>query len=396
MWAVISTVVLGPVILMKLMRNKDNNKDCMDSLIPWPLFNLFGGIHFILDRAKMLLTPPPLFAMDKVTAVFAAKCLYVVTKLEIADHVHEQPMTFQELAKKTGTLPDYLERIIRLCLNNQFFAIDKDGKLVNNRNSAVLRKDHPNSMRGMILHMGDETFFSLVYLDEAIEIKGKGKPTTYTSPFQLAIKDDKKTLWDWLNEPENKERRLIFDQAMVSINSLGVKSVLAEYDFGAFQNIIDVGGGFGSFVLAIKKKHPAINGIVMDLAECVGKAEKLAQSKELTFIAGDFFQSVPRDGDLYILRHIIHDWNDEQSRRILKTVRKAVKDSSKLILIEIVMGTGVMEDKKSNIDIQMMNLIDGKERTKEEFERLAADCEFKLTRVIHTRSIHSILEFIPV
>jgi hypothetical protein len=176
---------------------------------------------------------------------------------------------------------------------------------------------------------------------------------------------------------------------MTNAGTEGAQAVAASYDFSQFSTIVDVGGAQGSLISAIMQSYPHLEGILFDLPEVIAN---VSVDNKIRPIAGNFFESVPSGGDVYLMRWIVHDWDDEKSSLILKNCHRAMPDRSKLLLVESIIPPGNEPDPAKFIDIIMLLMAGGRERTEEEYRSLLRSNGFELTRVIPTPSIFNILE----
>jgi hypothetical protein len=186
---------------------------------------------------------------------------------------------------------------------------------------------------------------------------------------------------------------------MTGFSSTVAPAVAEAYDFSKFGTVVDVGGGHGALLLAILKANPKAKGIVFDAPQVVAGATEpiraAGMAERCRAEGGDFFKAVPKGGDLYILKHIIHDWNDAKATQILKTVRAAIPATGKLVLVELVIPPGFAPNFGHILDLEMMVICDGKERTEGEYRDLLAGAGFRLTRVIPTEGPHGLVEAVP-
>jgi len=206
-------------------------------------------------------------------------------------------------------------------------------------------------------------------------------------------------VFKWFFRPENREEAEIFHKGMVSFSSTCAPAFLQSYDFTQFQHIIDLGGGLGGIVRAILKACPKLKGTVADLPEVVEQTNQTIAAEGLSSrcatVACDFFKAVPSGADAYFMKHILHDWNDQDATRILKNVRSVIPSHGKLILGEAVVPKDGTPHPAKLIDIEMMAFLQGKERTEPEWRALLNGAGFKLTRVIYTQSPLDLIEAVP-
>jgi hypothetical protein len=186
---------------------------------------------------------------------------------------------------------------------------------------------------------------------------------------------------------------------MTSVSALAAEAFVGAYDVSGFATIVDVGGGQGRLLSALLNAAPSARGVLFDLPSVVKSAPPiLAQygvADRTRVVGGDFFEGVPEGGDLYLMKAILHDWQDTEAKKILGSIRKAAKPSSKLVLYETVVPGPNEKHFAKFLDIEMVVVAGGRERTKEEFSALLASAGFRLTRVIPTASPISIVEGEP-
>ncbi|HZI49622.1 MAG TPA: methyltransferase, partial [Pyrinomonadaceae bacterium] len=201
-------------------------------------------------------------------------------------------------------------------------------------------------------------------------------------------------VWEFFaKHPDNAQ---IFNDAMSGMTAQAEAALHAGYDFAGTKTIVDVGGGHGGLITSILTRNPNMRGILFDAPVVVeGAKPKIAASPiadRCEVIGGDFFQSVPSGGDAIIMKWIIHDWNDEQSVAIMKNCHRALPDNGKLILVEAVVPPGDEMHFAKFIDLNMLVMTGGRERTEDEFRQLYEAAGFRLTRVVSTESPFSVIE----
>lgn len=191
----------------------------------------------------------------------------------------------------------------------------------------------------------------------------------------------------------------VFNAAMTAGSEMSVPLILAAYDFSRFERIVDVGGGHGALLDAILSANPRVRGVLYDLPPVVASAaaprsEGVAARREV--FGGDFFEAVPEGADMYILKGVIHDWNDDDALKILKNCRRAIKRDGRLLLIEEVLKPSSQPDPgREFMDVLMLTLVGGRERTESAFRALLQEAGFSLTCVIPTGWASSIIESQP-
>lgn len=193
--------------------------------------------------------------------------------------------------------------------------------------------------------------------------------------------------WDYY--AQHPEGGWVFSQSMTSLFASVSQAVAATYDFSQFKTIVDVGGSQGSLISAIVRSYPHIKGILFDLPEVIAT---VSVDTNIQPVTGNFFESVPSGGDAYLMRAIIHDWDDEKSLLILKNCHQAMPDRGKLLLVESILPPGNEPSLGKFVDVLMLMMTGGRERSEVEYRSLLQASGFELTRVISTPSMLSIIE----
>jgi len=294
----------------------------------------------------------------------ATQAIYVAATLGIADHLHPTPKSIDELAASTNTHLESLRRLLRSLKSVGIFAEDESGKFQNTPMSDCLRRDSPQSIRAWAVFLTAPFFWkSLGALHETVLTGQTAVDRVFGKPFFTYL-------------AEHSEDAAIFNAAMGTGSAMIAPLVVSAYDFSRFKRIVDVGGGNGTLLRGILEANPSLRGVLFDLPEVVATANVDAE-----VIAGNFFDSVPAGGDVYILKGVVHDWNTSDAVRILKNCRRAIRPDGTLLLVEGVMPAG--ESNPGNfMDVLMMTLTGGQERTESDFRSLLADAGFALQRVI--------------
>ena len=315
----------------------------------------------------------------------ASISLNIAVRLEIADRLVAGPRPVADLARETRTNDDALYRMLRLLAAVGVFTESAPRTFANTPASDVLRADAPESCRDMLLWWCDPLHFR-IYAE--LEHSIRTGETCVEKVLGMPIFDY------FATDPRESE---IFNNAMTSFSAQTVPAVVEAYDFGGIGTLIDVAGGHGSVIGAVLERYPAMRGILCDLEHVVAGAGPTlgrfgVQDRCRTEVC-NFFESVPTGGDAYIMKHIIHDWNDEKALAILRNIAAALgTKKGKVILIEAVVASGNEPHMAKFIDIEMLALPGGRERTEEEFRRLFERAGFRLTRVVPTKGPLCVVE----
>ena len=309
----------------------------------------------------------------------------MAAKLRIADHLRDGPQPVATLAARTSTHEDSLYRLLRALTEIGVFIEEPSRTFRLNEAAELLRSDVPGSLRvsaevagepwmrgpwGALSHSLNtgETAFDHVY--------GKGT-------------------FDWFSE--HPAEAALFDTWQASITDGAARAVASAYDFSTARSIVDVGGGFGALLAAVLPQNPSARGVLFDLPHVIAQAKSRFDpglAARVEFVAGDFFKAVPGGHDIYLMKYILHDWNDERSRAILAATRAAMGGRGKLLVIEVIVGPPNQAGGKVG-DVFMLVRTGGRNRTEQEYRDLLASGGFDTTRVIRTKSDLSIIEATP-
>jgi hypothetical protein len=307
-----------------------------------------------------------------------SRSLHVVADLAVADHLDDAPRTAAELAMAVGAHPEALGRVLRLLSAHGVFE-SGDGRFGHSPASRMLRTDHPHSMRDYVRMWGLEPIWSTFgALEQSVRT---GLP--------VGDKVIPGGLWGYF--AQRPEASAIFNATMATKAGAQVAGVLSAYDFCGFKVIGDIGGGRGHLLNAVLDRVPAANGVLFDLPHVVADSAG-ASSPRLSRQAGDFFKHELPACDAYLLMEVIHDWGDAQSVSMLKAIRKAAAPGARLLLIEEMVHVDPGPALSKMMDIHMLALIGGKQRTRPEYAALLGAAGFSLQREIETRGGVSILE----
>ncbi len=322
--------------------------------------------------------------MQLSTGYIASTCVYVAVKLRLPDLLADAPRSSADLARELKVNDDALYRVLRTLVSLGIFEDKGSRMFANNLASSLLRSATPGSMYEMALWMSDPFHFQ-VYANALHSVK-TGEPAVEKT-FGVPV-------FEWF--PKNPEESEVFNNAMTMFSAMVIPAVLDVYDFSGIATLVDVAGGHGRVLTSILEKYPAMRGVLFDLEHVLAGArpviDSLGLSNRCRTVSGDFFKAVPEGGDAYIMKHIIHDWDDERAATILKNIRAAMNRGGRIILIESVVPSGSQPDFSKIIDLEMLLMPGGRERTEQEFRDLFARAGFELTRIVPTKSPLSVIE----
>jgi hypothetical protein len=313
-----------------------------------------------------------------VNVCVAARCIHVIAELGVADHIEDQPVSVGELASSCEVNADALDRVLRLLTAHGVFDRE-DGRYRHTPASRLLQSDHPMTMRSFARMMGLPLGWgSLTELAHSIRT---GLPA-------IEILEPK-GFWAYLqNHPDEAA---IFGRAMTAKAGSDVAAVLAAYDFTRFGTIADIGGGRGHLLRGVLDAVPTAEGLLFDLPEVINTVDDGDQQR-LTAVAGDFFVDALPVADAYILMEVLHDWADQECIAILTAIRRAAPADSTLLIVEGVIPEGRTDPRAVTLDIIMLTITGGRERTAAQFSALLDRAGFHFNRVIDTASPMRIVE----
>jgi len=332
--------------------------------------------------------PPPQLAMLQIISGFwISRAVFVIAKLGIPDLLNSGPKTADELAKSTNMHAPSLFRVLRALVSVGVLQNDSEDRFSNTPLSETLITDAPGSLRWFtISELGQEHYPAWGNLMHSVRTGGIAFDNFYGADVWAYFKD-------------NPEDAAVFNNSMSGMTAAVNDTLCSMYNFSRFNTVVDVGGGHGGLITEILKSNSNTKGILFDAPEVVsGAKEKLAAAgmgDRCEAVAGDFFKSVPDGGDAYIMKWIIHDWNDEKATQILKNCRAQMSPDARLIIVDCVVPETNEPHFSKFIDLNMLVMTGGKERTAKEFEALLNAAGFKLLQVIPTDQPTSIIEAQP-
>ncbi|WP_396929441.1 methyltransferase [Mycolicibacterium sp.] len=359
-----------------------------DKVPPARVVRLVENVRSQLTRLSRRMAPAPAQMLELLLGTWVSQAIQVASALGIADALADGPLPAATLAERVGADPDGVNRLMRALVSRGVFRRHRDGRYGLNALGETLRTDSAVSMRGAGLFYGSRQ--QREHWTHLLDAVTTGKPVVES----LRGKE----FFEYLGEdPEFAE---LFNNAMTSISEFAVQPVVAGYDFSRYPTIVDVGGGHGRLLAAILAATPTARGVLYDMPEVVADAPKLLAEFGLTgrveVQGGSFFESVPGGGDAYVMKHIIHDWADEQALTILRNVRAAIKPGATLLLLEFVIPDHDGDFIGKWVDLEMLVVAGGRERTTEQYRELLAQAGFRLTGVVETAAPISVVEAIPV
>lgn len=330
--------------------------------------------------------PPALLIQNMLRGYQLTQLIYVAAKLGIADHLKNGPLSVSELATLTSSHKDSLYRLLRALAGMGVFAEDAGLRFRLTPAAELLRKGAPGSMSVRAEAAGAEwTWRPWGALLHSVKTGETAFDHLYA-----------KGTFDWFSE--NPAAGRLFDELMAERTMDSVQSVVRAYDFSTSRTIVDLGGGAGVLLTAILMHNPNARGVLFDTKHVIAAARRKLDPSVLQrckFASGDIFKAVPRGGDVYILKSVLHDWNDLRAQAILNTCQRAMARKGKLLVLEqIICGPNQACEAKLQ-DINMLVRTGGRNRTEQEYSDLLAAGGFKMTAVFPTGGPFSVMEAVP-
>jgi SAM-dependent methyltransferase len=326
-------------------------------------------------------------AIQLLTGMWAMQACASAVRLGIPELIARRAMTAGEVATAARTHPGATRRLLRALESIGAFALDGERYRLTDVGRFLLT-DTPGGLGMMFAAESDTVHWrSWERLDDAVRT-GESQPKAV---FGLDG-------FDYYGAHPDEGAR--FGKAMENVSHFAANAVLDAYDFSDARTIMDVGGGNGSMAIALLRRTPGVRGVVVDLPYIQGPANERIRSAGLAdrcrFEAVSFFESVPQGADVHVLKSILHDWDDAKSHRLLANCRSAIAGDGRLVVIEMVVPEKVEPGLVPLMDLNMLVMTGGLERTEREYADLFAKAGFRLARVVPTASPFSVLEARPV
>lgn len=333
--------------------------------------------------------PPAAVLFGMMMSYITSQAITVAAKLRIADHLCDGPRTTAELAGLTGSHEPSLYRLMRGLASAGIFRREPDGSFSNTELGDMLRTDHPESLRSAAHMICDRwQWASHQNMLHSVTTGGIAFDHTFGMPIFPYF-------------AEHPEDAAVFDEAMTSFSITTALAVVAAYDFSGAGTIADIGGGHGLLLSKVLHSVPGAKGVLFDQPQVVAAAgavlEKEGTAERVEKVGGDFFKEIPVAADIYLMKYIIHDWNDEQSETILRNLAAAAAPGARLLLVETVVEEDDNQPSLSKLmDLNMLVMTGGRERTAAEYAELFERTGFRLERVIPTTTPMQIVEAVRV
>ncbi|WP_374454417.1 methyltransferase [Nocardioides sp.] len=345
------------------------------------------SVRTALQSLTRRMVPPEVGVLELASGFMATHITYAVARLGIADVLAPRARPAAEVAGELGTNPDATYRLLRAAAATGLLREDDHGRFSLTPLGATLRSDTEDSMRPVVLMVGDPAYQAVWgRLPDAVTTGSPGAEAALGVPM-------------WEHVDRDADFAATFNDAMTRLSDLDWPTVEAAYDFTPFATIVDVGGGHGHLLARMLEAAPAAKGVLLERASVIEGAE--AHLREAGVLArcrlepGSFLETAPDDGDLYVLRRVVHDFDDEQASAILATLRRHMPGTATLLLMESVVPPGKEPHFAKTLDLDMLVFVGGRERTEREMATLLDRSGFRMTRVVPTVSTISLVEARP-
>ena len=327
---------------------------------------------------------PEAYLMQISFGAMISQALYVAAKLGIADLVADKPQAVGALALVTGTHERALYRVLRSLAGVGIFEEIEPKVFAITPNAQPLRSGVPNSFRNGAIFVGEEWHWRV--WGNMLHSVRTGEPA-WSSVQGAAV-------FEYL--ATRPEEAAIFNSAMTEMSANIAPVIVDAYDFSGFRTLADIAGGHGYLLAHILKSNPGLSGVLFDAPQVIAGAGELLERQGVAArvekVSGDFFAAVPAGADAYIMKHIIHDWDDERALTILKNIAAAMPDHGRVLIVEMVVPDGNGPHESKVLDLEMLVSPGGVERTAAEYGTLLGAAGLRLTRIVPTASPYSIVE----
>jgi len=316
---------------------------------------------------------------------WVSQAIYVAAKLGIADLLKDGPQSCVTLAAATESDASSLFRLMRALASVGIFSHVGRDRFSLSRLAERLRTDTPASLRAMVITIGEIHYQACGNLLHSVQTGCSAFDNTFGA-----------SLFDYLRQ--NVDAADTFNQGMANVASMLAYAVLMAYDFAGISSIVDIGGGRGALLEKILQFNPDMRGTVFDTASTIERATQLgynAWGRRCSYVAGDFFTSVPRGADAYLLCGVIHDWDDKRAITILGNCRRAMTRNSRVLVVDMLVPHTNVNCFSKLLDLNMLVMTGGRERTETEFRILLDASGYKLTKIVPTMAPQSVIEAVP-
>ena len=344
---------------------------------PRPVARTVLATRVALERLGDRLLPAELGTLTKSIGFAPAFTMRALAELEIPEALGDQKRTAKEIADEKGLDADALHRVMRYAALHGLLKLDTRGRFRITRTGRVLRRDHPHSMRAWILYLTERsTQEAWLNVTDSVRSGEPSFPATHGE-----------SIWAYFEKNPREEAQ--FAEGMRRITEVDLPSIVAGYPWPESGTVCDVAGGIGTLLAGVLKARPHLKGVLVDGPGVLREAEEHLQRKgvrdRVEFSEGNFFESVTAKADVYVMKDVLHDWDDGRCRTILRTVRKTMPPGARLVLVETLQEPNVVEPVASFVDVHMLTQTDGgRQRSVAELHALLRDADLEPGEVRRT------------
>lgn len=341
---------------------------------------LRAGLRWLADA----IAPPELALFERASGVGITMALAAASRLGIAGLLEERPASAEDLARRTGIPPENMQRLLRALASIGVFALAADGRFRNNRLSRGLRRDREGTIGDFVDYFGSvSNVMAWTGFEHSLATGECAFDRVHGMP-----------VWSWFDSHPGE--REVFGRTMAALTRLHASGVATAYPFAEVARLCDVGGGVGTLLAEVMLRHPHLHGVLFDGEGVAAEARAHLAGRGLAgrveVLCGDFFAQVPAGCDAYLLKNILHDWDDQRCLQLLAACRRAMQPGQRLLVVEALVEQDTVHDLGPLSDLQMMVVCGGRERGRDDFARLFAGASLRLHRVVPTASAMSIIE----
>jgi hypothetical protein len=364
----------------------DNRKNKPSVIPPVWIMNMINGLQRFLIKLSKNMVPPSIWMVNHIENLWLAKGLATAIELDIALHIQQGKNTIGQLAEVTQTNQDALFRLMRMLCAHDIFRLSKNNRYTLTRYSEVLLESKDSVKYFLMSHLSKTHFELFAEMDYSMKTGSNATQKLY-----------QKDIFSYMQDQPDKQE--LFIKGMGETSELFAPVFLSSYNLKPFHHVVDVAGGHGSLLCHILSSWKHLKATLFDNKHIIEKASENIRSfglaERIDIKAGDFFTTVPEGGDLYLLKNILHDWDDEHNIIILKNVAKAMSGDAKLLVVECLIENNNTYHYGKMLDILMLlGTKNGRERTLDEYKRLFEKSGFEINKVIPTISPFSLIECI--
>jgi O-methyltransferase domain/Dimerisation domain len=347
-------------------------------------------LRWMLRAAADLVVPAPVALFEQICGYMYTHLLRAAAQLRIAELLAAGPASAEELAARASVDVESLRRLLRGLVTLGVFSRQRDGRFRNNRMSLALLPEAPISLRDGALYFGSAS--QLRAWEELERVIASFRESGFESAHGMST-------WEWFEH--HPEESAAFAGTMVAMTRLYAPGVATAYSFGELRRLCDVGGGHGDLLAEVLLRHPHLAAVLLDAGSVLATARPFLAARgvleRVELVAGSFFDAVPAGCDAYLLKNILHDWDDRRAARILDNCRRVMQPGQRVLVVEAVVEPGSTRGIGPLSDLQMMVVCSGgRERSRAEYARLFEQTGLRLRRVVPTPGPMSIVEGIAI